>query len=277
MAEQRRIGFLGAGAMGQALAGGLLAAGHPREALAAADAAPERREQIAQSLGIATHADNAALVAARDMLVLAVKPHHVGDVLRGLGDAPGLDDDALRRPLWVSIAAGVSIARLAADLPSGARIVRAMPNTPALIGAGATAFAAGPHAEAADRAAARGLFESVGRVWEAAEEAQLDAVTGLSGSGPAYVFVFLEALVEAAVAEGLPREAAHELACQTVLGASRLAQESGRSPAELTAQVTSPGGTTLAGLERLDAEGFRAAVAAAVAAAPRRSRELGEG
>jgi pyrroline-5-carboxylate reductase len=155
--------------------------------------------------------------------------------------------------------------------------VRAMPNTPALVRAGATAIAAGGTASAADREAANALFETVGVCWEAQHESLLDAVTGLSGSGPAYVFVFLEALSDAGVRMGLPREAAYRLASQTVLGAAKLAQETGRHPAALKDQVTSPGGTTIAGLERLEAGGFRAAVYQAVAAATRRSRELGGG
>jgi pyrroline-5-carboxylate reductase len=149
-----------------------------------------------------------------------------------------------------------------------------MPNTPALVRSAATAFCANATANADDRAAARALFEAVGRVWEAPSEGLLDAVTGLSGSGPAYVFVFLEALGDAGVRMGLPRDAAYELAFQTVLGAAKLALESGRHPASLKDQVTSPGGTTIAGLERLEACGFRAAVHEAVAAATARSREL---
>jgi len=155
--------------------------------------------------------------------------------------------------------------------------VRAMPNTPALVGAGATAVCGSAGVGPEDRSAARALFDGVGLTWEAPEEGLLDAVTGLSGSGPAYVFVFLEALGDAGVGMGLPRDAADRLAFQTVFGAVKLAQETGRHPAELRDQVSSPGGTTLAGLERLEAGGLRAAVREAVAAATRRSRELGGG
>ncbi len=266
----RRIGFLGAGALGEALAGGLIAAGVAPDAVRAADPDPARRKRLGEALGIETHADNAELGAASDLVVLAVKPGVVEPVLAGLGGGAGL-----ARPLWVSIAAGVSLARLAGALPAGSRVVRAMPNTPALIGAGATAFAAGEHVDDADRAATRALFASVGEVWEAPAEPLLDAVTGLSGSGPAYVFVFLEALGDAGVRMGLPRDAAYQLAFQTVLGAARLAIESGQHPAALKDRVTSPGGTTISGLERLEAGGLRAAVYEAVAAATRRSRELG--
>jgi pyrroline-5-carboxylate reductase len=267
-----RVGFLGGGAMGEALAAGVLAAGAQRERVRAADPDPARRKQLEQALGIAAGDDNASVVEASDVVVLAVKPGLVAGVLGALG-GPG--ESALARPLWVSIAAGVPLAALAAALPPGARIVRAMPNTPALVRAGATAFVASSACSAADRALARALFEAVGSAWEAPSEALLDAVTGLSGSGPAYVFVFLEALSDAGVRMGLPRDAATALAIQTVLGAAKLAQETGRHPAALKDQVTSPGGTTIAGLERLEAHGFRAAVHEAVAAATRRSRELG--
>jgi pyrroline-5-carboxylate reductase len=156
-------------------------------------------------------------------------------------------------------------------------MVRAMPNTPALVRAGATAFVAGEACTPRDRSLARALFEGVGLAFEAPSESLLDAVTGLSGSGPAYVFVFLEALSDAGVRMGLPRDAASALAVQTVLGSAKLAQETGRHPAALKDQVTSPGGTTIAGLERLEARGFRAAVHEAVAAATRRAKELGGG
>jgi pyrroline-5-carboxylate reductase len=269
-----RVGFLGAGAMGEALAGGLLAAGTPAAELIAADPDPARRKGVSERLGIRTVADGADVALASDIVVIAVKP---GVVPEALGALAGLPEDARRRPLWVSIAAGVPIRALAAQLPPRARIVRAMPSTPALVRAGATAFVANAEASAADRSAARRLFESVGFAWEAPQEGLLDAVTGLSGSGPAYVFVFLEALADAGVAAGLPRDAAHQLACHTVHGAAKLALETGRHPGSLKDQVTSPGGTTIAGLERLEASGFRAAVYAAVAAATRRARELGGG
>jgi pyrroline-5-carboxylate reductase len=270
--EDVRVGFLGGGAMGEALAGGVLAAGARRDGVRVAEPDPARRKQLEQALGIDASDDNAGVVAASDVVVLAVKPGLVASVLGALG-GPG--EATLARPLWVSIAAGVPLAALAAALPPGARIVRAMPNTPALVRAGATAFVANAPCSEADRAVARALFEAVGSAWEAPSEALLDAVTGLSGSGPAYVFVFLEALSDAGVRMGLPREAATALATQTVLGAARLAQQTGRHPAALKDQVTSPGGTTIAGLERLEARGFRAAVHEAVAAATKRSRELG--
>jgi pyrroline-5-carboxylate reductase len=270
--DSKRIGLLGAGAMGEALAGGLLASGVPASQVCAAEPDPLRREHVTRTLGIAVGSDNATVARSCDVVVLAVKPGLVAPVLSALRKQ---EPDAIARPLWVSIAAGVSLAKLAAELPAGARLVRAMPNTPALVRSGATAFVANRAATAEDRALAQALFESVGLAWEAPDEALLDAVTGLSGSGPAYVFVFLEALADAGVRAGLPRDVAHRLACQTVLGAARLTLESGLHPGQLKDRVTSPGGTTIAGLARLEAGAFRAAVLDAVEAATRRAKELG--
>jgi pyrroline-5-carboxylate reductase len=260
--------------MGGALAAGLLAAGAEASSIRAADPDPERREALETKRGIRCGADNLALVEQSDLVVLAVKPNQIATVLRELGSAQNAE---LRRPLWVSIAAGISLTSLAGNLPPGARLVRSMPNTPALVGAGATAFVANREVTEADRAAARHLFEAVGTVWEAPSEDLLDAVTAVSGSGPAYLFLFLEALCEAGVRVGLPEDAASALATQTVLGAARLAAESGRAPAELREQVSSPGGTTVAGLARLEAAGFRSAILDAVEGATLRSRELGGG
>jgi pyrroline-5-carboxylate reductase len=265
------IGLLGGGAMGEALAAGVLAAGVPKERVCAADPDAARREHLAKTFGVRASASNAD-AAASDLVVIAVKPGLVKGVLTALG---GPDHGPLAKPLWVSIAAGVSISALESALPRGARVVRAMPNTPALVRAGATAYCANAACSAADRALARALFEGVGLAWECPNESLLDAVTGLSGSGPAYVFVLLEALSDAGVRMGLPRDAATALATQTVLGSAKLAQQTGRHPAALKDQVTSPGGTTIAGLERLEAGGFRAALHDAVAAATKRSRELG--
>lgn len=257
--------------MAEALAGGLLAAGVEPGALRVSEPQAARRAHLESALGIATCDDNAGLAGGSDVVVLAVKPNVVDEVLAGL--AAGDVDRAGR--LWISIAAGLPLARLGAGLGPGARVVRCMPNTPALVRAGASAICGNERASQEDLATARALFESVGTVWCAPDEALLDAVTGLSGSGPAYVFAFLEALIDAGVAVGLPREAAESLSFQTVFGAAKLALESGHAPAELRRRVSSPGGTTLAGLARLDAGGFARAVHEAVAAATRRARELG--
>jgi pyrroline-5-carboxylate reductase len=269
--EGLRIGFLGGGAMGEALAAGVMAAGVPPDRVSLADPAATRREHLAATHGFAVHETNDPVVEASDVVVLAVKPGLVRRVLAGLATLR----NAPTRPLWVSIAAGVTLTTLEEALPAGARVVRAMPNTPALVGSGATAWVANTAATERDRDAAQALFACVGLAWEAPAEATLDAVTGVSGSGPAYVFVLLEALADAGVRMGLARDAATVLATQTVLGAARLAQETGRHPAALKDQVTSPGGTTIAALERLEAGGFRAAIHEAVAAATRRARELG--
>lgn len=269
--NDKRIGFIGSGAMARALAGGLIASGVPVQRVRAADPVSSAREAFEREVGAAAGPDNSALVSESDVVVISVKPGTVGTVLNDLSGQPELD-----RPLWISIAAGVPIAGLREALPGRARIVRAMPNTPALVRAGASAYCANAATTDADREVARELFESVGTAWEAPAESMLDAVTGLSGSGPAYVFLILEALSDAGVRAGLPRDAAHQLACQTVLGATRLAVETERHPAALKDQVTSPGGTTIAGLEQLEIGGVRAAIYKAVAAATARSRELSQ-
>jgi len=270
--EGKRIGFIGCGAMARALAGGLVAAGIPTSLLRASDLAEAQRKEFSGRLAIETTDSNAEIVTASDIVVVCLKPNVVGPVLADLRALPERGS-----PLWISIAAGVPISTYAEGLTEGARIIRAMPNTPALVGAGATAFCAGQRASAQDRAAADALFCAVGLTWEAGSEEQLDAVTGLSGSGPAYVFLILEALGDAGVRQGLPRDAAYKLAFQTVYGAAKLALESDEHPGVLKDQVTSPGGTTIAGLERLETAGVRAALYDAVAAATARSKELGKG
>lgn len=269
--QNPRIGFLGAGAMGEALAAGVIHTGTAPEQVRVADPLAERAKQLEERHGLRGGTDNRSVVAESDVVVLAVKPGLVAEVLAGVREEPRAAE-----VLWVSIAAGIPLARLEAGLPAGARIIRAMPNTPALVGAGATAFVANPACSADDRTRAHAIFDAVGLTWETHDEGLLDAVTGLSGSGPAYVFVLLDALADAGVRMGLPREAAGALATQTVFGAAKLALETGRHPAALKDQVTSPGGTTIAGLEALEQAGFRAAVYAAVAAATARSKELGE-
>lgn len=270
LAEQK-VGFLGCGAMARALCGGLIAGGVPPAQLQGSDPSPAQRESFAESLGVETTGENEALVASSDIVVVCTKP---GLVAEAIGALP----EALRSEprLWISIAAGIRLSALEQSLGTPSRIVRVMPNTPALVGDGASVFCPNTSATDLDRAAAESLLSSVGTTWEAPSEEMLDAVTGVSGSGPAYVFLFLEALTDAGQKQGLPREAATALALQTVLGAARLALESELSPAELRAQVSSPGGTTVAGLAELDRAGFREAVDRAVTAATNRSRELGE-
>jgi pyrroline-5-carboxylate reductase len=259
--------------MAEALAGGLIASGVSASQIQIAEPLPERCAQLRDRLGVAAEAGYADAVRNSDLVVLAVKPDVVPTALAALR-AEDLD---LTKPLWISIAAGVRLESLEAGLPATARIIRAMPNTPSLVGAGATAICGNAQTNASDRSDASSLFESVGIAWEADAEHLLDAVTGLSGSGPGYVFLFLEALIDAGESVGLPREAAERLATQTVYGAAKLALDGDSSPAQLREQVSSPGGTTLAGLAALDEGGLREILARAVAAATRRSVELGEG
>jgi pyrroline-5-carboxylate reductase len=250
--------------MGEALLAGLLAAGRPGTGLAVAEVSESRRQQL--------EAAHPQVTVARDVVpcsgaVLAVKPGDIPAAARAVADV------GVRRIL--SVAAGVTAAAIEAAAGRELAVVRAMPNTPALIGAGAAAISPGSSADAEDMAWAEDILGAVGRVVRVPETA-LDAVTGLSGSGPAYLFLIAEAMVEAGVLEGLPREIAETLAFQTLLGASRLLTEGGSTPDALRASVTSPGGTTAAGVRELERHGVRAAFLDAVAAAARRSRELGQ-
>jgi pyrroline-5-carboxylate reductase len=262
----KSVAFVGGGNMAEAIARGLLAAGMRPDQLRAADPLESRRSWLATQLGIRTHADNAAVLEGADVVVLAVKPQHLGGALHGL--------PRTARPLFLSIVAGATLASLRRQLGEGARAVRSMPNTPALIGAGISALAVEPDIDPADLDRAEAVLAAVGRVVRV-PESLMDAVTGLSGSGPAYVYLFIEALTDAGVREGLPLATARELATATALGAARMVAESGESPAALRERVTSPGGTTIAGLAELEARGLRAALFAAVRAATQRSRELG--
>jgi pyrroline-5-carboxylate reductase len=266
---RRQIGFVGGGNMAEALVRGLLSAGvTSAAALRVSDPLEARRDHLTELYGIQTTADNAALAAWADLLVLAVKPQSMAEALAMLSKA--LRADAL----VVSIAAGVPTATIEAGLKGEPRVIRAMPNAAAMALAAATAIAAGAHARAEDLAIAQALFESVGRA-VAVKESALDAVTGLSGSGPAYVMLVIEALADGGVKVGLPRDVAMMLASQTVYGAAKLQLESGEHPAVWKDRVSSPGGTTIAGLARLEARGVRSAFVEAVEAASARSSELG--
>jgi pyrroline-5-carboxylate reductase len=266
----RKIGFIGGGNMAGALVRGLLGAGLARpDQIAVSEPQRERREQLGRELGIAVHADNRAVAADAELVVIAVKPQVLGGVL---GELHGVPETGSK--LWLSVVAGATTGRLEIGLGGGARVVRSMPNTPALVGAGATAIARGAHATDADVETARTLFGSVGRT-TVVDENLLDAITGLSGSGPAYVLLVIEALSDGGVRAGLPRAIATEFAAQTVLGTAKLLMETQEHPAALKDAVTSPGGTTIAGLEELERHGVRGALIAAVQAATRRSRELG--
>ncbi len=269
-----RIGIIGGGAMGGALAGGVIASGVAAARVQIAEPQARRREELERELGVQVHERGETLLPHSDVVVLAVKPGQVMALLTSLREN-GAEAD-LQRPLWISIAAGVRVEALEAGLPRSARVVRAMPNTPAQVQAGVTALSAGAACGEADRETARALFECVGVVWEAPREALFDAVTALSGCGPAYVFALLEALEEAAVREGLPADVARRLAVETTLGAAELARQSPDTPGELRERVSSPGGATLAALAELQKAGFHEALCAAVKAAAARSRELGQ-
>ncbi|MDZ4859999.1 MAG: pyrroline-5-carboxylate reductase [Candidatus Hydrogenedentes bacterium] len=263
------IGFLGFGNMGRAIAAGLIEQGAVSAAqLAAFDVDPEKREQAVE-LGIKTFENPSDLAAHCDALVLAVKPQSMDEALRSL--APGITP----KTLVISIAAGISISFIAKRLGDEFRIVRVMPNTPALVNAGAAGIARAANCTDSDLEVAQAIFESIGIV-ELVEESLIDAVTALSGSGPAYFFYFVECLVKAGVVEGLTHSQATRLATQTLLGAGKLLSESGEPPAVLREKVTSKGGTTEAALNALKAAGFEATVAGALRAAVARARELGK-
>jgi pyrroline-5-carboxylate reductase len=254
--------------MGAALVGGLIEAGWDAEMLAIAEIDSDRRAALEQQFPKVRLVPSPAwAVADTDVVVVAVKP---GDVAPTLDTAlPALPPDTL----VVSIAAGVTIARIEELVPDRP-VVRAMPNTPALVGIGASAIAPGTHATAEHLDLAEQLLGAVGTVARVGESA-LDAVTGLSGSGPAYIFLVAEAMIEAGVLVGLPRPIASQLVVQTLLGSAALLARDDEGPEELRAAVTSPGGTTAAGLRELEAHGLRAAILDAVTAATERSRELG--
>jgi len=268
--QDKRIAFIGAGNMGEALIKGLLAGGVRPEQLIATDVRTDRLETIRKAYRIDTLTNNREAVTKAQILLLAVKPQVMNAVLTDLNGTVVEDH------LILSIAAGIRTAFIEGKFSQPTRVVRIMPNTPALVMAGASAIAPGRHATTADLETARLIFEAVGRVVQV-EEHLMDAVTGLSGSGPAYIFVLIEALSDAGVRMGLSREVATLLAAQTVFGSARMVLETGEHPAKLKDMVTSPGGTTAAGLHVLEQAGFRGTLRAAVDAATRRSQELEKG
>lgn len=265
-----RIGFMGAGRMATALARGLVQAGTVgADGIVASDPSDDARRVFLHEVpGAQVSADNVANVGQADVVFLAVKPQTMADALGSLSGS------IAAKSLVISIAAGITIERIANALPQGQRIVRVMPNTPCLIGKGASGYSLGAHATKDDGQLVAQLLSAVGAAFEV-PEASLDAVTGLSGSGPAFVYSMIEALAEGGVAAGLPAELAAELATRTAVGAAEMVLQTGETPALLRERVTSPGGTTLAGLGVLAERGFKNAVVEAVQAATRRSAELG--
>ena len=267
----RTVGFLGAGNMGEALIKGLLAAKLvPADAIFATDVRPERLKELDRQYGIQVAFDNAELVRRADIVILAVKPQIMDAVATEIAPA------VTRKKLLISIAAGVATDKIRACLHKDSRLIRVMPNTPALVLEGVTAIAKADGLEPGDLDVAREIFGAVGRVVVLGEEL-LDAVTGLSGSGPAYVAIVIESLADGGVRMGLDRATAMTLATQTVLGAAKLLLETGLHPGALKDMVSSPGGTTIAGIAALEEGGLRTTLIKAVERATQRSRELGQG
>ena len=255
--------------MAEALINGVLSGGgYKAEQIHVADPNTARLDHLKTQYGVQIGVTNHEVVVSSDVVVLAVKPQAMAEVLKEIGDV-------LTKRLVISVVAGVRLGRIIEACGPQARIIRAMPNTPAMVGEGMTALAIGPGVEENEMACARQIFESVGRVVPI-DERLMDAVTGLSGSGPAYVFLMIEAMADGGVKMGLPRETAGLLAAQTVLGAARMVVETGQHPARLKDEVTSPGGTTIAGLHRLEQGGLRGLLIDAVEAAAKRSQELGD-
>ena len=265
----KRFGFIGAGNMAEAMMKGMISAGvcSPSE-LIASEVVPERRDYIARTLGISVTADNVEVVREANNVVLAVKPNIVAPVLDELKPMLGSDH------LLISIAAGTKISFIEAHLNWGVRVVRVMPNQPCLVGASASAFALGRSAKREDKDTVQKVLESVGVAF-AMEEKLLDAVTGLSGSGPAYIYMVIEALADGGVLDGLPRDVAQTLAAQTVFGAAKTVLDIKGHPAQFKNMVESPAGTTIEGIRVLEEAGVRGAFIDAVDAAAKRSIELG--
>jgi pyrroline-5-carboxylate reductase len=263
------IGFIGGGNMAEAIIKGLIAGGAAPESILVAEPVEARRRQLAEQYAITTTADNRDVAAACRTIILAIKPQMAPAA------CTALKSELTEAHLLISIMAGISCATLEGYFTAPPRVVRVMPNTPALVLSGATTIAPGKTATSEDLAVVETIFSLVGNCYRV-EEKLMDAVTGLSGSGPAYVLTFIEALADGGVKNGIPREVALNLALQTVLGTAKLLAETGEHPGSLRDKVTSPGGTTIAGLHALEKGSFRATVMNAVEAATARSKELGK-
>jgi pyrroline-5-carboxylate reductase len=268
-----KFGLVGGGVMGEALLSRLIARGiYQGSEVIVSEPQESRRSFLQQQYGVAVTTDNCLVLSqAQEAVMLAVKPQVFSAIAQELADILPIQNT----PLIISILAGVPLKQLEAAFPQ-LPVIRAMPNTPATVGAGMTAICTGAYVHASHQATAKEIFTAVGEVVEV-PETLMDAVTGLSGSGPAYVALMIEALSDGGVAAGLPRAVAKQLALHTVLGTARLIEESKIHPAELKDRVTSPGGTTIAGVSELEKAGFRSALIEAVKAAAHRSQELGKG
>lgn len=265
------IAFIGGGNMARSLIGGLIAHDHPASQIHVADPNPETRRQLQTDFGIIAAADNHRAFNAGDVVVLAVKPQQLRQVCQDLSPLT-----QTHRPLFISIAAGLRCADISRWLNADIALVRSMPNTPALLGAGATGLFANPQVTAAQRGAAEAILSAVGHCHWVDDETLIDAIAAISGSGPAYFFLFIEALSQAGHALGLTAAAAEQLAVQTALGAARMAAETGRSARTLRQHVTSPGGTTERALQVFEQGDLIGLAAAATRAAHRRAGELAE-
>ncbi|XP_034113415.1 LOW QUALITY PROTEIN: pyrroline-5-carboxylate reductase 3 [Drosophila nasuta] len=268
MAAIGKIGFLGGGNMAKALAKGFIAAGltKPSGVIASVHPADKISQQSFQGLGIETLVENAPVVEQSKIVFISVKPQVVPQVLSEIKDLSA-------NKLFLSVAMGITLKTLESSLSADSRVIRVMPNTPALVCSGCSVFVRGKLANDADAQITKRLLEAVGTC-EQVDESQLDIVTALSGSGPAYVFVMIEALADGAVRMGMPRDMAYRLAAQTVLGSGHMVRECNTHPGQLKDNVTSPAGSTAAALKHLEQSGFRAAVAGAVEAATLRCREI---
>ncbi|MGM8850694.1 pyrroline-5-carboxylate reductase [Salinicola sp. V024] len=267
--QASRIVFIGAGNMASAIFGGMLDSGYPAEAIVATSRSQEKRDDISQRYGIRTMQDNLAAVQEADVVILAVKPQMMRDLCLSLREAV-----QVRRPLVVSVAAGLDAATLDGWLGGGLALIRCMPNTPSLVGAGVSGLYANDRVSDGERQLVTELLTSVGLVEWVDQETQIEAVTAISGSGPAYFFLFMESLEAAGIELGLPAESARRLALQTAFGAAKMARESEFDPAELRRRVTSPNGTTERAINAFEEAGLRDIVGRATQACAERAREL---
>lgn len=263
-----KIGFIGAGNMGKAIIKGIIAAEltSPEE-IFVYDVFKPTLESIEMELGVTTASSEREVAQQAKIIVLAVKPNMVPEVLNTI------KDDISENKIIVSIAAGVTLERLNANLPKQTKLVRVMPNTPALVGCGMTALCFNSFVVEEEKQEVLTIFESLGEA-EVVGEYLIDAVTGLSGSGPAYVYMFIEALADGGVLAGMPRSSAYKFAAQTVLGSAKMVLETGKHPGELKDMVSSPGGTTITAVRSLENDGFRAAIINAVVAAAEKNKSL---
>jgi pyrroline-5-carboxylate reductase len=268
MLNIKKIGFVGGGNMAEAIIKGLLAGGMAASRVVVSEPSDARRQHLAEVYGIDLAESNLTLMQACDLVVFAIKPQIAAEVFEEIA---GSYDES---KLLISILAGVTCSSIEKFFQGAPRVVRVMPNTPALVGEGASAICRGHHADNEDLQIVRQLFETVGRV-QVIDERQMDAVTGLSGSGPAFIYTVIEALADGGVREGLRRDIAHDLAVQTVVGAALMVRETGEHPAILRDRVCSPGGTAITGVSTLENKGLRTTLMEAVSAAATRSRELG--